>query len=785
MKSGDVSNCPQILGLFQKRIDGDDALLELASLRFREAGLGMEFYAESPSELEQLLRFRPLPETRVIVHLRRGLDLFSAADRHHILEFAGEFRGRIFGMVVHDQREIADRFEEYLSLLEEIEAEMDRIAGTPYMFIEYAAGIGPEVFVGLFGEIRTLTHISACIDTGHLGLWQAKRNFSTLRPGEDIFAIKPDDPRLLTSIDDILTSVSSAPETVLRVIREIGGLGKPLHLHLHDAHPLSVSSPFGVSDHLSFLDKIPISFEYKGKRRLDPMFGPSGLSRIVKEAVEALGQDRVSLTLEIHPREGRLPLGNARHLFSHWLDKGNAERMNFWLSVLRNNQRLILNTCGITDVPTERRDGMIIYNLFPLLAGRFSEWEKHLSRASEMGFTWIFVNPIQLPGSSGSMYSIKDYFSFNPLLIGRASGQSPQEQVKAVTRTAERLGLRMMVDLVINHCAADSELLKTHPGWFVREANGQVSHPFAYESGKKVVWKDLAQFDHKNTKDKEGMFRFFLDVIKFLAELGFRGFRCDAAYQVPGSLWERLIRESKKTYPDLMFFAETLGTTPDLTRKTASAGFDYIFNSSKWWDFEGNWLMQQYNLTKDVSPSISFPESHDTARLLEELNGSIAGMKQRYLFSAFFSAGVMMPMGFEFGFRKRLHVVKTKPEDWEETDVDLTSFISAVNRIKSGHAIFQEDAPAEILHNPNSRVLFMWKASSRTSDECLFILNKDIRNKQHFHEEDLKECLQAGAPLIDISPEYPMDYIPAPFSYDLDPGQAIILITSRDTVPEW
>ena len=388
------------------------------------------------------------------------------------------------------------------------------------------------------------------------------------------------------------------------------------------------------------------------------------------------------------------------------------------------------------------------------------------------------------PGSSGSIYSIKDYFSFNPLLIVREGGQAPQEQVRAVTKTAERLGLKMMVDLVINHCAADSDLIKTHPEWFVRETDGRVSHPFAYENGKKVVWKDLAKFDHRNTKDKEGMFRFFLGVIKFLAGLGFKGFRCDAAYQIPGSLWVRLIREAKKIYPDLMFFAETLGTTPDLTRKTASSGFDYIFNSSKWWDFESKWLMQQYNLTREVAPSISFPESHDTARLCEEVNGNIEGLKQKYLFSAFFSAGIMMPMGFEFGFRKRLHVVNTRPEDWEETGIDLTSFISAVNRIKSGNAIFQEDAPAAILHNPNSGVLFMWKASSRTSDECLLILNKDIHNKQHFHEEDLKECLQAGAPLVDISPEYPMDYIPAPFSYDLQPGQGIVLITSRDAIPE-
>ena len=391
------------------------------------------------------------------------------------------------------------------------------------------------------------------------------------------------------------------------------------------------------------------------------MFGPSGLSKIIREAIEAPGPDRTSVTLEIHPTKGRLPLGNASHLFTHWLDKGNAEGMNAWLSVLHENQKLILRTCGIKETVMDERKGMIIYNLFPLLAGKFSDWEKHLSRAADMGFTWVFVNPIQLPGSSGSIYSIKDYFSFNPLLIDQASGKPPEEQVREAVKNAEKLGLRMMVDLVINHCAADSDLIKSHPGWFVREANGRIAHPFADENGKKVVWKDLAQFDHRNTKDKEGLFRFFLDAVKFLAKLGFKGFRCDAAYQIPKSLWERLIREAKKSYPDLLFFAETLGTTPDLTRRTASAGFDYIFNSSKWWDFEGKWLMQQYNLTREIAPSISFPESHDTVRLCEEVNGNIDAIKQKYLFTALFSSGVMMPIGFEFGFRKRLHVVKTRP----------------------------------------------------------------------------------------------------------------------------
>ena len=351
-------------------------------------------------------------------------------------------------------------------------------------------------------------------------------------------------------------------------------------------------------------------------------------------------------------------------------------------------------------------------------------------------------------------------------------------------RTASTLGLKMMVDLVINHCSVDSRLLAVHPEWFQWEARNEVAHPFADENGKRVEWKDLAKFDLRNSRDKEGLFHHFLEVIEFLLDLGFTGFRCDAAYQVPRSLWERLIRKVRKSRPEVRFFAETLGCPPDLTRKTAQAGFDYIFNSSKWWDLEAQWLMKQYALTREIAPSISFPESHDTERLCEELNGNQEGLKQRYLFAALFSAGVMMPIGFEFGFRKRLHVVKTRPEDWEETGIDLRSFITEVNKLKSGHVIFQEEAPTEIVHETNSKVLVMWKASMASEEEALLIVNKDILGKQALRIDDPRELVQAGAPLKDVSPEYPLEFIPTPFSYDLRPGQGIVLMTIRDVVPE-
>ncbi len=423
---------------------------------------------------------------------------------------------------------------------------------------------------------------------------------------------------------------------------------------------------------------------------------------------------------------------------------------------------------------------MKIYNLFPLLAGKFADWCPHIERAADMGFDWLFVNPVQQPGKSGSLYSIADYFALNDKFIDASSSLTPEQQLRIAVDAAESRGMRVMVDLVINHCAADSTLLQQHPEWFVHRADGRIAHPSCHEDGKKVVWYDLVQFDHRKTSDPEGLYRYFYDIVEYLIQLGFSGFRCDAAYQLPGSLWKRLIRETRKHYPDASFFAETLGCTPDKTRKTAQAGFDYVFNSSKWWDFKSPWLMEQYNLVRESTPSISFPESHDTPRLFQEMHENEAAMKQRYLFSALFAGGVMMPMGFEFGFKKPLHVVKTQPKDWEEPNIDLCEFIRNVNDIKQRYRIFQHDCPTEVIGYENSAILVLWKASVQDSGEALIILNKDVWHHQHFYAEHLDSYVQAGAPLEDVSPEYRMDYLPVPFSYDLRPGQGFVMITYRD-----
>ncbi|HEY3147469.1 MAG TPA: alpha-amylase family glycosyl hydrolase, partial [Dongiaceae bacterium] len=325
--------------------------------------------------------------------------------------------------------------------------------------------------------------------------------------------------------------------------------------------------------------------------------------------------------------------------------------------------------------------GPRIYNLFPPLAGSISDWGAHLRRIAAMNFNWVFVNPFHATGGSGSIYAIKDPYSLSDLALGSMPRQDERAALRQFTSDARRLGLRVMMDLVINHTARDAVLVADHPEWYRRNPDGTPYAPRAVDPDdptKVTVWEDLAELDYETPSARAGLVDYWTQYVRHYAGLGFDGFRCDAAYQVPADAWRPIVAAARQTAPGLKFFAETLGCTTDQVVALAGAGFDYTFNSAKWWDFRAPWLLDQYEQFRLFAPSIAFPESHDTERLaaLETDAQRAASLKFHLLFAACFSSGVMMPMGYEYGFRQKLDVVKTRPQDWEETGIDLTEFVA-------------------------------------------------------------------------------------------------------------
>ena len=424
-------------------------------------------------------------------------------------------------------------------------------------------------------------------------------------------------------------------------------------------------------------------------------------------------------------------------------------------------------------------EGPRIYNLFPLLAGPLPRWGTHIERARQMDFNWLFINPIQQSGFSRSLYSIKDYYAIDSRMLEPAGGP-PEEQVRAMVGKVRGAGMGLMMDLVINHTALDSPLVREHPEWYRRGPDGRPAHPGTQDGDRWVTWGDLYEIDNAASPDRERLWQHWIDLAKMYAAAGFNGFRCDAAYKVPDELWRRLIGEVKQSAPGAMFFAESLGCPFEDTLKLGRAGFDFIFNSSKWWDFTAPWCLLQYRQTSAIVPSISFAESHDTERLAAELSGDCEAVKMRYAFSALFSTGVMMPIGFEYGFRRRLSVVKTQPQDWETPAWDLTSYVTAVNRLKGSYRMFNEEGPIDAVETGNPALFAFLKSSRDHAERGLVILNKDRKNRQLGELARIGQLFSGAIKVEEVSPEERLNLAPGTPVYRLGPsGVAVFQMQLR------
>lgn len=378
-----------------------------------------------------------------------------------------------------------------------------------------------------------------------------------------------------------------------------------------------------------------------------------------------------------------------------------------------------------------------IYNLFPRLVGPMTRWPEHSARAAAMNFDWLFLNPWHAPGFSGSLYAPKEFRRINPLLLPPDTDPSDLRILARALGAVEETGLRPMMDLVVNHTSKDSPLAYQHPGWYVRDHEGALVSPSVRDPddpSRVTVWGDLAEVDNVGAHDRDGLWRFWADLVKDSVALGFRGFRCDAAYMVPSDLWSYLIDEAKRIDPTVTFFAETLGAPLEKVLALRDAGFDFIFNSTKWWNFREPWAIEQHELFREIAPSISFPESHDTVRMAAESGGSEAVQRQRYAFAAAFSAGVMMPMGYEFGFRRRLDVVRTMPADWERKAFDLTRFVQRVNATKVTSPVLRGEGAISLPWGLEGSVLLLERSVS--SGIGWILVNKDTDRGHTVHLEE-------------------------------------------------
>jgi starch synthase (maltosyl-transferring) len=426
----------------------------------------------------------------------------------------------------------------------------------------------------------------------------------------------------------------------------------------------------------------------------------------------------------------------------------------------------------------------LIYNLFQRLVGPTTRWAEHARRAREMEFEWLYLNPWHYPGFSGSLYSIKDFHRINPLFLPAGADPASLEPLRYALRQIRQMGIKPVMDLVVNHTAKDSPLIQEHPGWFVWE-NGEVKSPYAVDpdTGQRTVWGDLADIDNLTPHDREGLWRYWAAIVREAVELGFKGFRCDAAYKVPAELWKFLIREARSIDREVVFFAETLGAPVEDVVALKSAGFDYFFNSSKWWDLSQQWALDQHEKFGRIAPSIAFPESHDTPRMAEESGGREEVQRQRYALAAAFSAGVMIPAGYEFGFRKQVNVVSSMPTDWERRHWDLRAFITRVNRLKLAHPLLQGEGHLRVVGGLQGDTLVLERTTDDRAARGWIAINKVWAEPREmgFSFVDDAERYRLFRVCRDDAPE---EGEPVPGTLELDRAEVVYLLPETEAAAD-
>jgi glycosidase len=181
-------------------------------------------------------------------------------------------------------------------------------------------------------------------------------------------------------------------------------------------------------------------------------------------------------------------------------------------------------------------------------SGTFLDVIRDLDRIKSLGVDVIWLMPIHpigvknKKGTLGCPYSIQDYRKVNP-------EYGTIDEFQKLIDEAHNIGLKVMIDVVYNHTAHDSVLVKEHPEFFHQD-----------EQGKPITtvpaWSDVIDLKHPNPQLQDNL----IDTLCSWVERGVDGFRCDVAPIIPLSFWLEAKRRVETINPDFIWLAESVHT---------------------------------------------------------------------------------------------------------------------------------------------------------------------------------------------------------------------------------
>ena len=179
---------------------------------------------------------------------------------------------------------------------------------------------------------------------------------------------------------------------------------------------------------------------------------------------------------------------------------------------------------------------------------------KELPFLAELGFGTMYLCPIfkedesadnwserQTKSNTGNPknpYRMSDYFEID-------SEYGTMDDLREFVRECHRLNMKVMLDLVFLHIGPNAPIVKEHPEFLQRNADGTV---------RCTEWN----FPYLNY-ECEGLREYlYANMVYYIGVIGVDGFRCDVGDNVPHDFWTEGRRRMRTIKPDAILLNEGL-----------------------------------------------------------------------------------------------------------------------------------------------------------------------------------------------------------------------------------
>ncbi len=272
----------------------------------------------------------------------------------------------------------------------------------------------------------------------------------------------------------------------------------------------------------------------------------------------------------------------------------------------------------------------VIYEIFTRqfsAEGNFNGITKDLDRLQKLGVTVLWLMPIhpigqaKKKGTIGSPYAVKDFYAINPD-YGTAA------DLKRLVAESHKRGMKVIIDIVANHTAWDSVMMK-EPAFYSKNDKGEIISPVP-------DWADVADLNYDNPELR----KYMIEMLKYwVREFDLDGFRCDVAGFVPTDFWEQARSEVDKIKADTIWLAEW--ESPDLLVKAFNTDYSWAMHAAMTEVLHGTApaarLREVWHQQREKFPSGSlrmrFSDNHDERRAIARFGEKGALAAQALVFT--------------------------------------------------------------------------------------------------------------------------------------------------------